>query len=184
VRVVLDTNILIRANPAISPQGLARDLLLTVLSGQHVLILSSAILDEVQRVLNYPRVQARWSLPPDAIARYVFFLRDAGAVVDLPKTFPAVVSDPDDDLVSQTAIAGEAHILCSRDAAFRSENVERICAAHGIRMLDDIALLGASAGRRMIASCWAMTPRFLLERELTRLCPRKIVSMLRGHPGF
>jgi predicted nucleic acid-binding protein len=69
VRVVLDTNILIRANPTVSPQGLARDLLLTVLSGPHVLILSSAILDEVRRVLNYPRVQARWSLPADVIAQ-------------------------------------------------------------------------------------------------------------------
>jgi len=141
VRVVLETNILIRANPTVSPRGLARDLLLTVLSGPHVLILSSAILEEVQRVLNYPRVQARWSLPADVIAKYVFFLQDAGAVVDLPKTFPAVVSDPDDDLVLQTAIAGEADILCSRDTAFRSENVERVCAAHGIRMVDDIALL-------------------------------------------
>ena len=141
MRVVLDTNILIRANPTVSPKGLARDLLLTVLSGPHVLILSSAILDEVQRVLNYPRVQARWSLPADVIAQYVFFLQDAGAVIDLPKTFPAVVSDPDDDLVLQTAIAGEADILCSRDSAFRSENVERVCAARGIRIVDDIALL-------------------------------------------
>jgi uncharacterized protein len=141
VRVVLDTNILIRANPTVSPRGLARDLLLTVLSRPHVLILSSAILDEVQRVLNYPRVQARWSLPADVIAQYVFFLQDAGALVDLPKTFPAAVSDPDDDLVLQTAIAGKADILCSRDSAFRSENVERVCAAHGIRMVDDIALL-------------------------------------------
>lgn len=141
MRVVLDTNILIRANPTVSPQGLARDLLLTVLSGPHVLVLSSAILDEVQRVLNYPHVQARWALPAGLIARYVFFLQEAGSLVDLPKTFPAVVSDPDDDLVLQTAIMGQADILCSRDGAFRSENVERVCAAHSIRIADDISLL-------------------------------------------
>ena len=75
------------------------------------------------------------------IAEYIFFLQDAGAVVDLPKTFPAVVSDPDDDLVLQTAIAGKANILCTRDNAFRSQSVEQVCAAHGIRMVDDIALL-------------------------------------------
>jgi predicted nucleic acid-binding protein len=69
------------------------------------------------------------------------FLQDVSAVVDLPKAFPAVVSDPDDDLVLQTAIAGAADLLCSRDSAFRSENVERVCAAYGIRMVDDIALL-------------------------------------------
>jgi putative PIN family toxin of toxin-antitoxin system len=141
VRVVLDTNILIRANPTVSPQGLARDLLLTVLSGAHVLVLSSAILDEVQRVLNYPHVQARWALPAEVIAQYVFFLQDVGFVVDLPKIFPAVVSDPDDDLVLQTAISGQADVLCSRDGAFRSENVGRVCATHGIRLVDDISLL-------------------------------------------
>jgi putative PIN family toxin of toxin-antitoxin system len=141
VRVVLDTNILVRANPTVSPQGLARDLLLTVLSGPHVLILSSAILTEVQCVLNYPHVQARWALPAEVIAQYVFFLQDVGSLVDLPKTFPAVVSDPDDDLVLQTAIMGRADVLCSRDAAFRSENVEQVCATHGVRIVDDISLL-------------------------------------------
>lgn len=141
MRVVLDTNILVRANPTVSPQGLARDLLLTVLAGPHVLVLSSAILDEVQRVLNYPHVQARWALPAGVIAEYGFLLQVGGALVELPKSFPAVVSDPDDDLVLQTAIAGRADVLCSRDGAFRSENVEQVCAAHGIRMVDDIRLL-------------------------------------------
>ena len=141
MRVVLDTNILIRANPAVSPQGLARDLLLTVLAGPHVLVLPSAILDEVQRVLNYPRVQARWALPAGVIAQYVLLLEDAGALVELPKSFPAVVSDPDDDLVLQTAIAGQADILCSRDGAFGSEKVRQICATHAIRIVDDISLL-------------------------------------------
>lgn len=141
MRVVLDTNILVRANPTVSPQGLARDLLLTVLSGPHVLVLSSAILDEVQRVLNYPHVQARWALPAELITQYVFFLRDVGSLVDLPKTFPAVVSDPDDDLVLQTAITGRADVLCSRDGAFRSENVGLVCATHGVRIVDDISLL-------------------------------------------
>ncbi len=141
MRVVLDTNILIRANPSVSPQGLARDLLLTVLSGPHVLVLSSAILDEVERVLNYSRVQARWALPPGVIAQYVFLLQDAGVMVELPKTFPAVVSDPDDDLVLQTAITGKADILCSRDEAFQAETVLKVCATHGIRIVDDINLM-------------------------------------------
>jgi putative PIN family toxin of toxin-antitoxin system len=141
VRVVLDTNILIRANPMVSPKGLVRDLLLTVVSGPHVLVLSSAILDEIQRVLNYPHVQARWPLPAEAIARYVFFLQETGSVVELPKTFPAVVSDPDDDLVLQTAIVGHADVLCSRDRAFQHDLVEQVCAGHGIRIIDDITLL-------------------------------------------
>ena len=42
MRVVLDTNILVRANPKVSPQKLGRDLLLTIVSGPHVLVLSTA----------------------------------------------------------------------------------------------------------------------------------------------
>ena len=68
MRIVLDTNILVRANPKVSAQGLARDLLLTTVSGPHVLILSSPILIEVQRVLTYSHVQARWPLRQEAIS--------------------------------------------------------------------------------------------------------------------
>jgi putative PIN family toxin of toxin-antitoxin system len=141
VRVVLDTNILVRANPKASPQGLARDLLLTIVSGPHVLILSSAILIEVTRVLTYPHLQARWPLSDEAIVQYLGFLEAAGVVAELPEVFPAVVSDPDDDPILQTAIVGKADVLCSRDVAFRHEVVERVCTAHRIRVLDDITLL-------------------------------------------
>jgi putative PIN family toxin of toxin-antitoxin system len=149
VRILLDTNILVRANPMVPPEGLARDLLVTVLSGPHVLILSEAILTEVQRVMTYPRVQSRWPLSVEVIERYTSLLRETGTLAELPASFPSVVSDPDDDLVLQTAIAGKAEVLCSRDTAFQDENVRQVCAAHGIRIVEDIILLHelrASAG--------------------------------------
>ncbi len=141
MRVVLDTNILVRANPRVSPQGLARDLLLTIVSGPHVLVLSPAILVEVQRVLTYPHVRARWPLTGEAIEQYLVLLETAGVLVELPEVCPAIISDPDDDPILQTAIVGGADILCTRDEAFRHEVVERICTAHGIRIRDDITLL-------------------------------------------
>ena len=104
MRVVLDTNILVRANPKVSPRGLARDLLLIIVAGPHVLILSSAILVEVQRVLTYPHVQARWPLGKEAIEQSLAFLEAASVLVELPKVSPAIVSDPDDDPILQTAI--------------------------------------------------------------------------------
>ena len=141
MRIVLDTNILVRANPTVSPQGLARDLLLTTVSGPHVLILSAPIMSEVQRVLMYPHVQARWPLTQEAIDRYLAFLEAAGSLVEAPASFPAVVSDPDDDPILQTAIVGRADVLCTRDEAFRHKIVEDVCSAHGIRILDDITLM-------------------------------------------
>jgi uncharacterized protein len=141
VRVVLDTNILVRANPKASPQGLAHDLLLTIASGPHVLILSPAILIEVQRVLAYPHVQARWPLSAETREQYLALLEAVGILVDLPKIFPAIVSDPDDDPILQTAIVGHADVLCTRDVAFQHQAVQKACAAHGIKILDDITLM-------------------------------------------
>ncbi|HTX37300.1 MAG TPA: putative toxin-antitoxin system toxin component, PIN family [Bryobacteraceae bacterium] len=141
MRIVLDTNILIRANPKVSPQGLARDILLTVVAGPHTLILSAAILIEVGRVLAYPHVQARWPMPKEMINQYLVFLEAAGIVVEPGTPASPIVSDPDDDPILQTAIAGHADVLCTRDEAFRHENVQRVCTAHGIRILDDIALM-------------------------------------------
>ena len=106
MRIVLDTNILVRANPTVSPLGLARELLLTTVSGPHTLILSAPILVEVRRVLNYPHVQARWPLTQEAIEQYLHFLEAAGILVEAPVSSPAVVSDPDDDPILQTAIVG------------------------------------------------------------------------------
>jgi putative PIN family toxin of toxin-antitoxin system len=140
LRIVLDTNILIRANPAVSPEKLARDLLVTILSGPHALVLSEAILTEVRRVMAYPRVQARWPLSAETIERYTSLLRESCALADLPEGLPAV-SDPDDDLVLQTAIGGRADALCSNDGAFEARIAEQVCARHGIRTIGDIALL-------------------------------------------
>jgi hypothetical protein len=69
------------------------------------------------------------------------FLEAAGVLVELPEVSRAVVSDPDDDPILQSAILGRADILCTRDEAFRHEGVELVCTAHGIKILDDIALL-------------------------------------------
>ncbi len=141
MRIVLDTNILIRANPLVSPFGLARDLLLTIARGPHVLILSTAILIEVRRVLSYPNVQVRWPLGDNDIDQYLTFLEAAGLVVELPGAIPTVVEDPDDDPILQTAISGKADVLCTRDDAFSAEPVRLLCNEHNIRILDDVALM-------------------------------------------
>ncbi len=55
MRIVLDTAILVRANAKAS--GPARRLLEQIALGQHELILSPFLLEETERVLNYPRIQ-------------------------------------------------------------------------------------------------------------------------------
>lgn len=141
MRVVLDTNILVRANPKTKPNGLAKDLLLKIITSPHMLVLSPAILAEAGRVLHYPHVQKRWPLSDKAIHTYLGLLEEAAFMVTLPTEIPSIVSDPDDDPILQTAIVGRADVLCSRDEAFQAAAVGKVCSAHGIRVLDDVALM-------------------------------------------
>lgn len=70
MRIVLETNILARANPR--SKSVARVLLLTILeSAEDVLVLSPFLLRETERVLNYPRLQALWPLVPSDIEQYL-----------------------------------------------------------------------------------------------------------------
>ena len=142
MRIVPDTNILVRANPKASPEGLAPELLLRIVSDDaHTLVLSPAILAKARLVLQYPHVQKRWPLSEEAIDHYLTALEAASFVVDLPEIIPAIVSDPDDDPILQTAVLGHADVLCTRDDAFNHPVVEEFCREHGIRIMDDVSLM-------------------------------------------
>ena len=81
MRVLLDVNILVRANE--NSDGLARKLLLQLLSGRHVILTSTEILMELVRVLRYPRMQALFGLTEEQIYEYVQFLKGICQIVPL-----------------------------------------------------------------------------------------------------
>jgi len=110
MRVVLDSNILVRA--AWKADGLASRLLRRVLEGPHRLIVSPFILGEVARVLAYPRIQSRWGLTEERIQRHVNRLAAAAEIVATTSVDRVVPDDPDDDFIVQAAIAGRADALC------------------------------------------------------------------------
>jgi predicted nucleic acid-binding protein len=81
MRIVLDTNILARANP--HSKGVARTLLLTILeSADHVLVLWPFLLRETERVLNYPGLEAIWPLKPLDIEQYTQALQDFAELIN------------------------------------------------------------------------------------------------------
>jgi predicted nucleic acid-binding protein len=79
LRLTLDSNILVRA--AISPQGPALRLLDIVLNA-HALVLSRFIPDEVERVLLYPRLQARYQITANEAARFTEDLANVACMVE------------------------------------------------------------------------------------------------------
>jgi predicted nucleic acid-binding protein len=82
MRIVLDTNILVRAGARTS--GPARAVLDKITSGPHVLLISEFILNEITRVLNYPRLQAHWPVTMSEIEEFTSELRRRAGFVELP----------------------------------------------------------------------------------------------------
>ena len=139
MRATCDTNILVRA--AVRPAGPARAVFIELLSDDHLLLLSEHIIVEVARVLRYERVRKQADLTDEQIDAFVAELRELAEVVTVPDEPTAVVSDPDDNMVVATAVAGQAEVICSRDRHIRHPLVQAYCATFGIRVLTDVELL-------------------------------------------
>jgi len=124
-----------------SPQGPALRLLDIILA-DHTLVLSRFILDEVERVLLYPRMQARYGITASEAARFTGNLADVAHMVEPVIVRPLVLSDPADDPVLYTAADGKADVLCTRNIRhFGVTEVQSFCAAHGIRVMTDLEVL-------------------------------------------
>jgi putative PIN family toxin of toxin-antitoxin system len=139
LRIVLDTNTLIRAHDRIP--SLARRLLRTILERGNRLILSNEILAEVTKVLRYPRFQKLYGLTDADLLEYVQFLQSVSAIVPLESGYRAPLRDPYDLIVLQTAERGEADVLCTHDDDFFDQAVLTYCAVRGIEVCDEATLL-------------------------------------------
>ena len=149
MRIVLDTNILVRANA--KAKGPARELLLLIVnSPEHVLLLSPFLLKELERVLEYDRVRVATKLNDEEVAEYLSYVRarEVSEIV-FPGPAPRVVpSDADDDPVVHTAVVGRAEILCTLNRDFYHASVLEYCKERGVLVGRDVAILDLLRGRR------------------------------------
>lgn len=141
MRVVIDTNVLVRATK--NATGPAREVLRHFESEAHVLVLSQFILTELVRVLNYDRVRALHGLLPEECRQFVVSLQQVADVVDVPQGSAdgSIPADPDDDPVFGTAVIGQADVLCTLDRHFLHPDVQTHCSAHRVRIVTDVELL-------------------------------------------
>ena len=138
MRILCDVNILVRANE--HSDGPVRGLLLTLLAKGHTLLISREMLVELSRVLRYPRLQALFRLSEEQIYDYVQFLQEVSQPVVPDHTLPVPIRDPDDVVVLQTAVSGEADVICTLDKDFYEAETIAFCAALGIDVSDDLEL--------------------------------------------
>jgi putative PIN family toxin of toxin-antitoxin system len=140
MRVVLDTNILVRAaKPTFGP---AAEVVRRLKSGPHTLIASPYLLAELERVLLYPRVQALHGMSAVAVRQFVDDYNAVVELVHLPSTpSDALTRDPDDDAVVRTAVVGRADVLCTGDNDLLTERMLAYAGASGFTIVTDVALL-------------------------------------------
>ena len=112
-----------------------------VLEGRHELLLSNEIVVETTRVLRYPRLQKLYALTEDELYDYAQFLLRVCETVVLDHPYHAPLRDPNDLDVMQTAERGDADVLCSNDGDFHDARIIAFCAARGIDVRHEAALL-------------------------------------------
>ena len=81
--------------------------------GDLALITAPVLLEELERVLKYPRLQRYYT--DEARIRFVALIVALSEVIELPESIPHICRDPDDDWVIACAIAGQADVIVSGD---------------------------------------------------------------------
>jgi putative PIN family toxin of toxin-antitoxin system len=142
-RILVDTNVWVSA--LISPVGAPAQILRAFREDQFILIVSVETIAELADVLARPRIQRRLHDRGD-VSILLAQMRSHAAMVR-PIGELRLCRDPDDDIVLETAVLGEAQFVVSRDddikrdldliAHLRANGVEVVSVAQFLALLDE-----------------------------------------------
>ncbi len=138
IRAVVDTNALISG--IISPLGAPAEIVLRWQQGDFLLITSPVLLNELWRVLAYPRIADRLHWSEEERSQFVESFETLALITPGTLRLPGVTRDPKDDPVVACAVEGKAEFIVSGD-----QDLLILGAYQGIRMVtprDFLALLG------------------------------------------
>jgi predicted nucleic acid-binding protein len=80
-------------------------------------------------------------LSAQRIYEYIGFLREAAEIVILNPLLVTPIRDLKDTVVMQTAVIGEADVLCTKDSDFFEPPAALFLRKAGIEVLNDISLI-------------------------------------------
>lgn len=108
MRAVVDVNVLVSG--VLSAKGPPAQILRAGRDGQFELVISGALLDELQRTFAYPKL--RKHIPAEKAAAFINWVKDHGTVAEDPTGQPSVSSrDPNDDYLLALAIDRRAYLV-------------------------------------------------------------------------
>ncbi|HEU0219733.1 MAG TPA: putative toxin-antitoxin system toxin component, PIN family [Gallionella sp.] len=116
MRVVLDTNVLLSG--LMLPDSTPGRIVAAWRRRNFDLLVSEPILEEIARVLAYPKIRKRIGWDSERISLYIALLRFEAEVVPIAGIEANVPADPDDNHLLATLIAGKADWLITGDSDF------------------------------------------------------------------
>ena len=113
MRVVLDTNVLVSA--AISSRGSPGKILDLWKKDRFELVISPPILEELERIIHYPRIQQKYKIPEEHIERFLDLIGSQGISVNPSIEINVITRDPSDNRFLECAKEGGASYLITGD---------------------------------------------------------------------
>src|SRR3989344_7064397 len=107
-KIVLDTNVLVSA---LGWNGKPKKVFNKIMNKEFDLIISKEQLDELKKVLNYPKFE----FTNDQKLRFLNIVSEISYIVDIKNRLKVVKEDPDDDIIIETALENNANIIISGD---------------------------------------------------------------------
>jgi putative PIN family toxin of toxin-antitoxin system len=141
IRAVLDANVFV--NGALTPRGTPAKILAAWRSEQFQLLISPAILEEMDRVLHYPKIVARYRWPKEKIRLFIDDLSHLAILTPGDRTLKVIVEDPSDNRYLECAVEGIAEYVVTGD-----QYLLRLGKYQKIRILTPKDFLGVLSLRR------------------------------------
>lgn len=137
MRAVLDTNVLVSA--ILTLPGPAAKVVRSWIGGAFELIVSPSLLQELQRVLAYPKIRKR--LSAETALAYVSWLAALGTMTDDPEEPPPIhAPDPADDyLIALAGFAGAHLVSGDKSLLSLSRRVPVLSVRRFLEMLETIS---------------------------------------------
>jgi len=113
IRAVLDANVFVSA--ILSPKGNPAKILNAWRNDKFLLLISRPILEEIGRVLRYPKIKKRHRWSEQKIQTFLEDLSRLTTVTPGKLSLAIIADDPSDDRYVECAVEGEANYLVSGD---------------------------------------------------------------------
>jgi putative PIN family toxin of toxin-antitoxin system len=128
MRVVLDANVLVSA--ILSPDGAPARILEAWRAEQFDVVISDTIVEEIDRVLHYPKIIRRHRWSAEHMQRFLDDLAHLAIVTPGGLTLTVIANDPPDNRYLECAVEGEAAYIVSGD-----EDLLQLRIYQGIRII-------------------------------------------------